>query len=143
MYELLIVSKIGESDGLLSRVEKILKDSSAADVKVEKLGKKTLAYQIKKQAEADYTLMTFNAEGSAISDLTDMLRLEQEALLRYLILVAKAGKLRKKVSKKAERVEEVREEKKPKVTVVTKTKVVEKVKEKKASTKKKVASAKK
>lgn len=127
MYELLIVSKIGESDGLLSRVEKALKDASATELKSDKLGKKVLAYPIKKQTEADYTIFTFNVEGSSIKDLTDLLRLEQEALLRYLILTQKTRKLRKKVAKREEKVVEVKEEKKPKVTVVTKTKVTKEI----------------
>lgn len=121
-YELLVVSKIGESDGLLSRVEKALKDASATELKSDKLGKKVLAYPIKKQTEADYTIFTFNVEGSSIKDLTDLLRLEQEALLRYLILTQKTRKLRKKVTKHEEKVVEKKEESKPKVTVVTKTK---------------------
>ena len=36
MYELVIVSKISETEGLLSRVEKTLKDANATEVKIEK-----------------------------------------------------------------------------------------------------------
>ncbi len=123
MYELLIVSKVSESDGLLSRIEKALTDANAVEVKTDKLGKKQLAYPIKKETEADYTVLTFGAEGAAISNLTGMLRLEQEALLRYLITVQKTRKLRKKVRRVEEKAVEKKEEKKPKVTVVTKTSV--------------------
>lgn len=119
MYELLIVSKISDSDGLLSKIEKTLKDVNAAEVKVEKLGKKVLAYPIKKQTEADYTVFRFSAEGGAVQGLGDMLRLEQETVLRYLITVEKTRKLRRRVTKRVERVEEVPKESKPKVTVVT------------------------
>lgn len=117
MYELLIVSKINDTDGLLSRVEKMLKDASAVDLKMDKLGKKQLAYPIKKQTEADYAVLTFGAEGTVIGNLTDMLRLEQESLLRYLIIKQKARKASKR---KRVVVEEVKEEKTPKVTVITK-----------------------
>ncbi len=138
-YELLLVSKIDSADALVSRVEKVLKDIDASDVKLEKLGKKTLAYQIKKQTEANYFVFNFHAQGSTISDLGDMLRLEQEALLRYLITVEKKRKLRKKVKKAEEKVVEKKEESKPKVTVVTKTSAEVKVKSAKKDSKVKVS----
>ncbi len=133
MYELLIVSKTNDTDGLIARVEKVLGDAQASDVKVDKLGKKQLAYAIKKESEADYTVFMFDAQGAAISDLWDMLRLEQESLLRYLIIKQKA----KKVSKKKKIIaEEVKEKKTPKVTVVTKKATEsEKVRESKSKVK--------
>lgn len=143
MYELLIVSKLSDTDELLARVEKVLKSANAQDLKTDKLGKKNLAYTIKKQTEASYTVLSFNVEGSAISDLTDMLRLEQESLLRYLILTKKTRKLRKKVNKKSEKVEEVKEDKKPKVTVVTKTTEVKTEEKPKPKIVKKTTKAKK
>lgn len=144
MYELLIVSKISETDGLVGRIEKSLKDVNAQDMKTDQLGKKVLAYPIKKQTEANYTIFTFNAEASSVGDVTSKLRLEQEALLRYLVIVKKAKKLRKKVAGKVEKTPEVKEEKKPKVTVAVKTKTVEKPKAKKeVVNKKSVKKAKK
>ncbi len=120
MYELMLVSKIGKGEELLSLVEKNLKNASAVDLVVDKLGKKPLAYTIKKQTEAEFIVMNFNVDGAAISDLTDILRLEQENLLRYLLTVRKNKKIKQK--KQALKKEEVviKEEKaKPKVTVVT------------------------
>lgn len=118
-YELVIVSKVSESDGLLSRVEKALKDAEATEVKIEKLGKKLLAFPIKKQTEADYIMINFEAEGKAISDISQLLRLEQEALLRHLLIKQKVRKApRRRILAKKE-VEEKKVEK-PKVTVVTK-----------------------
>lgn len=130
-YELMIVAKTSGSDGLMSRVEKTLKDISAADVKVDKLGKKTLAFQIKKQTEADYFVLTFSCESSQVAQLSDMLRLEQEDLLRYLFIKAEGKKKvsKSKAVKEPEKIEEVKAEK-PKVTVVTKTEVKKSVGEK-------------
>lgn len=115
----MIVSKIAESDGLLSRVEKALKDANATEVKIEKLGKKLLAYPIKKQTEADYIMLNFEAEGKAIAEISDMLRLEQEALLRHILLKKKI----RKAPRRRHATKRVQEEKKvevPTVTVVTK-----------------------
>ena len=124
MYELMLVSKLGAGDELLSQVEKNLKGASATDLTVDKLGKKPLAYAIKKQTEAEFIVLQFNVEGAAISDLTDILRLEQENLLRYLLVVQKRKKAKqKKFAAKKEEVVVKEEKAKPKVTVVT-TKVV-------------------
>lgn len=120
MYELMIVSTIKGSEGLLSRVEKTLKDADALNLKIEKMGKKQLAYPIKKHAEAEYFLLNFDMEGSALKGVSDMLRFEQEDVLRYIILTVKARKASKR--KNVQKVEEVKveEKEKPKVTVTTK-----------------------
>ena len=140
-YELMIVASTGSNADLLGRVEKALKSANASGVKLDKMGKKQLAYTIKKQQEAEFTVINFEAEGSAISELVDMLRLEQEALLRYLLIKPKTYKIKKK---KGTLPKEVKEEQKaaPKVTVVTKkvekpAKVVAKKEVKKTSKAKK------
>lgn len=119
MYELMIVSTIKGGEGLLSRVEKTLKDADASNLKIEKMGKRQLAYPIKKHAEAEYFLLNFDMEGSALKGISDMLRFEQEDVLRYLILTVKARKASKR--KNVQKVEEVKveEKEKPKVTVTT------------------------
>lgn len=119
MYELVIVAKVDKSDQLISRVEKALKDASATNLKVERLGRKQLAYQIKKQTDANYFVVNFDAEANAIDGFASKLRLEQEDLLRYLIIKSRQIKIRVKKGKKQE-VAEVEVKEAPKVTVVTK-----------------------
>lgn len=138
MYELMIAANIKTSEVLASKVDKALKESNAAGVKFEKLGKKTLAYPIEKQTEADYLLYNFDAEGEAVGKLTDVLRLEQDAVLRYLLVKTKVSK-KSTIGTKGEEgaVEEVKTSK-----VTVKTKVVAKeskkmVKQKKGSKSKK------
>ncbi len=120
MYELMIVATTGGSESLISRVEKLVKDAEGANIKVGKLGKKQLAYPIKKQTEAEYFLLEFEAEGPNLKSITDKLRLEQEDLLRYMLL----GKKEKRLSKKGKKVEVAQKEESKKetakVTVVTK-----------------------
>ena len=136
----MIVSKISESEGLLSRVEKTLKDANATEVKIEKLGKKLLAYPIKKQTEADYIMLNFEAEGKAIAEISEMLRLEQEALLRHILLKKKIRKAPRR-RHAAKRAQEEKKVEVPTVTVVTKTskvtkEIVVKTKEKASKSKK-------
>lgn len=119
-YELMLAANNEKADQLLGRVEKFIKDANGESVKVERLGKKQLAYQIKKQTDATYFVVNFQAEGEAIKPIWDKLRLEQEDLLRYLLIrkEEKKGKKKKKVSQVSEVAQEEKE--KPKVTVVTK-----------------------
>lgn len=120
LYELMIVAKTDKGDSLVNRVQKTIKEKDAKDIKVDNLGKKPLAYPIKKQTDAAYFLINFNASGSSIKPLSDMLRLEQEDLLRYLIVKKQEKKLKAKTKVKAPITETGEEKAKPKVTVAVK-----------------------
>ena len=133
MYELMVIAK---ADGADETVEKHLKDLAVTDSKKQSLGRKQLAYPIKKVTEAEYFLWTFEAEGVAVNQLDNKLRLEQELILRHLLTVfdpkkaAKVGRVssvdkfssgKSEVSSAEQKVEEAEEPKaKPKVTVTTK-----------------------
>ena len=137
-YELMLVASAEKADQLLTRVEKSLKELGAAGIKVDRLGKKVLAYPIKKHADGVYFLVDFEAGTEAIKPFSDKLRLEQEDLLRYLLL--KKEQISTKKSKRAKSVEASQAQEKeetpttkPKVTVVTKTKVSAKVEKKKVT----------
>ena len=135
MYELMVIAG---ADGADETVEKHLKDLAVKDSKKQSMGRKQLAYPIKKVTEAEYFLWTFEAEGSAVNQLDNKLRLEQELTLRHLLTVfdpKKAAKVAKvdmfssgksrvaEVSSvsRAEEKEKAEEPKmKPKVTVTTK-----------------------
>lgn len=118
-YELMIVATVEKGDSLLGRVEKIVKDGGSS-LKVERLGKKALAYSIKKQTEANYYLLNFEAVESFIKPLSDRLRLEQEDLLRYMLLKRIEKKSKGKKKKSAEVAEVEIEKERPKVTVAVK-----------------------
>lgn len=159
---------IAMADGADERVEKHLKDLAVTDSKKQSLGKKQLAYPIKKVTEAEYFLWTFEAEGSAVNQLDNKLRLEQELILRHLLTVfdpkkvAKVDKfssgksstsevdkfdsVKSSVSSAEQKVEEVEPKAvepkaKPKVTVTTK--IVGVKKEQKVEKVKKEEKAKK
>ena len=119
-YELMLVTNTEKGDSLLVRVEKALKEKGS-NLKVERLGKKTLAYKIKKQTDANYYVLSFEAEGSVVGPIVDKLRLEQEDLLRFLLLKKIEKKSRRKIKKVAEEVKEEPKDK-PKVTVAVKSK---------------------
>ena len=120
LYSLMIVGTVDKGDSLLIRVEKVVKETDASGLKVERLGKKTLAYKIKKQTDANYYLLNFEASGSSIKTITDKLRLEQDDLLRYLLLKKIEKKSRGKNKKVVAVLEKESEKEKPKVTVAVK-----------------------
>lgn len=85
-----------DSEKFLARVKKILEEASAANLKVERMGKKLLAYPIAKQTEGEYLLFNFEAEPQAVFEISSALRLEQEQVLRYLLVrVPKVAKVSK------------------------------------------------
>lgn len=134
-YELMLVANVDRADQLLARVEKSLKELNGNSVKVERLGKKALAYEIRKQADATYFRINFAIETESIKPFSDKLRLEQEDLLRYLLIKAHkvSGKKGLKAGTKSLEVggegdKEAKLVKEPKVTVVTKAAVSAKVK---------------
>lgn len=121
MYELMVISSgLVDSDQLLSKVEKVLKDAQVSNVISSKLGKRRLAYPIAKQTEAEYLLFNFEAEGDKLATISESLRLEQEDLLRYLIIRVKPQKAAKKTAK-AKPVDKA-EKRVEKTRVVTETK---------------------
>jgi hypothetical protein len=112
------------------------------------MGKKPLAYKIAKQTEAEYFLFNFDANPVEILTLDRKLRLEQEAVLRHLLIKTKPVKESKKAKVKVESLfqngnvssekkeEASKIEAKPKVTVTTKVTTKPQAK---VTTKKKVA----
>ncbi|MBI2594229.1 30S ribosomal protein S6, partial [Candidatus Curtissbacteria bacterium] len=116
LYELmLIASPKADSKNLIGEVEKTIKNADGSAVKVENLGKKNLAYPIVKEDEGEYFVFNFEAPPDAVKKISDKLRLEREALLRYLIIKSQVGKREKRV-----RVQEPTPQP-PKVTVKTVT----------------------
>src|SRR3990167_7056147 len=106
-YELMaVINPKVDADATAKKIEKFIEDAKAASVKVEKLGRKELAYPIKKQKEADYFLFSFDAGGEEIKGICDKIRLEQEAVLRYLVIKAKAKEIAQKQKKIAQQEEE-------------------------------------
>src|SRR3989344_1397747 len=128
MYELMLVTAPSlETDTIIGKVGKIITENQGNGIKTERLGRKKLAYPIQKQVEAEYILVNFEAPTSAIIPISKKLRMEEEDLLRFLLVKSnpKATKAGSKVKIEEEKEEE---EKKPKVTVVTKVRKTEGVK---------------
>ncbi|OGD97456.1 30S ribosomal protein S6 [Candidatus Curtissbacteria bacterium RIFCSPLOWO2_01_FULL_38_11b] len=143
MYELMLVANVDRADQLLSRVEKNLKEANAVAISVDRLGKKPLAYSIMKQNDAIFFVVSFEAESGSIKSVWDKLRLEQEDLLRYLLIHKPKVKASKKSRKVAAKEEKDEEKEKPKVTVAVKKASTVKSEEERVSEVRKVSKVSK
>ena len=73
-------------DSLLNKVKKVVKDSKGEVTKIDKWGKRKLAYEIKDFNEAIYVVLKFNADEKKISELERIMKLE-ERVIRYLLIL--------------------------------------------------------
>lgn len=122
LYELMVVARVASAEATLGKVEKLIKES-ASNLRISKLGKKNLAYKISGEAEGEYFVFNFEAEGERVNNISQKLRLEQEAILRHLIIARKKKEVEVKIETVAAS-EETEKPQRPKVTVKTVTKKI-------------------
>ena len=70
----------------IKSIERAIKTRGKGEVKHDSLGKKTLAYPIKKFNEGVYINYKFTAQPLAITKIKDALK-HKESILRFVILV--------------------------------------------------------
>jgi small subunit ribosomal protein S6 len=78
-------------DKEVKAAEKIIKDNCDGDVSDQILGKRTLAYAIKKQNEGFYVKYIFTAEPASIARIKDELK-HRESILRSVFFVKENDK---------------------------------------------------
>lgn len=124
MYELMVIGKAENGDSVFAKIEKMVKDAQATSINSQKLGKKSLAYPIRKLMEAQYFLLSFEAPPEAVAAISESLKLEQEQILRYLLTRVKErkGKRADKKVRLAQQVQKVENVEKPKVVLKKETK---------------------
>lgn len=110
-YELMVVGNPKtDSEKLLVLVDKALKDASATNVAVDKIGRKNLTFTIAKQSEGEYFVFNFDADRTQIAVLNQKLRVEQELILRYLLVREQKVRLSKnRIVKEPEQIKVVPE----------------------------------
>jgi small subunit ribosomal protein S6 len=69
-----------ELDKLVSTLQKHVAGSGASVKNVEKMGKRRLAYDVKKFQEGQYVLFTLNSDGKAIHELERRLRVTEPVI---------------------------------------------------------------
>jgi len=118
-YELMYIlsSAVSDNDvpGIASEVDKFITSQGGELLSSEMLGKKKLAYPIKKTRNGFYVLETFRLEGKSLQALDDKLR-SMEPIIRYLVVAL--DEQEKRAAKDAKVQEAMRANRKP---IVAKT----------------------
>jgi small subunit ribosomal protein S6 len=115
-YELMYILSSAVSDNdvppISDEVNKFISDNGGTLLTQEMLGKKKLAYPIKKTRNGFYVLQTFNLEGPKLQPLDDKLR-AIEHIIRYLYVNVEEQERRASKDKSVQ--EKMRASRKPKV----------------------------
>ena len=72
-----------EIDSLVGQVEGVVKDADGAIDKVDKWGKRKLAYRIKKHEEGYYVLIQFSSDAEAVKEIERQFRVN-DLVLKYI-----------------------------------------------------------
>jgi len=88
-YELLFIAQPAlDEEGLnalVTRVQQIMTDQGGQVVHVEQMGRRKLAYPVRKRKEGSYVLIHANLERAAIAELERSLKLSED-VLRYILV---------------------------------------------------------
>ncbi len=84
----LLGSQVADTDvpELSQRVLKHISDFGGTDAKEENLGKKKLAYPIKKTRNGVYVVVNFNMDGKKINEFDARLRTQEHDIIRYILV---------------------------------------------------------
>lgn len=78
-------------NALVDSVQQVMVDNGGEVQKVERLGRRKLAYAIKKRTEGHYVLIHAGLDGTAIGELQRSLRLSEDVLRHMLVRLEETG----------------------------------------------------
>ena len=83
-YETMVILSPGltkeEADKLVDKYADVIKAQGGEVTKVDRMGKRKIAYEMKKQQEGTYALLVFTGPGSIVAELERQMRLNDEVL---------------------------------------------------------------
>src|SRR3989344_9589130 len=89
-YELMYIlgSHVADPDvpAITSQILKFVEDFGGTEVKEEQLGKKKLAYPIKKTRNGHYVVVNFTIEASKVNALDAKIRTQDQNIIRYILV---------------------------------------------------------
>lgn len=89
-YELMYILASGVSDdqvpGVTESVKKIVADFGGENIQEEQLGKKKLAYPIKKTRNGYYVVMNFDMDSTKVNNLDAKIRTQDASIIRYILV---------------------------------------------------------
>jgi small subunit ribosomal protein S6 len=87
-YEVVIIVKPSDEEvtnATIAKFENIIKNTGGTIDKVDRWGKKRLAYEVKDFMEGYYTLINFTAEPATVFELERVLKITDEVLKHMVI----------------------------------------------------------
>ena len=87
-YEVVIIVKPGEEEAInatIAKFENIIKNTDGNVDKVDRWGKKRLAYEVKDFMEGYYTLINFTSESKTVFELERVLKITDDVLKHMVI----------------------------------------------------------
>ena len=83
-YETMVILSPGltkeEADKLVDKYAEVIKTEGGEVSKIDRMGKRKIAYEMNKQSEGTYALIVFTAPGGAIAELERQMRLADDVL---------------------------------------------------------------
>lgn len=87
-YEVMYIVKPMEDEAVeavINKFDTLLANQGAADMQIDRWGKKHLAYEIEDLSEGYYVLLNFNAEPAAVKELDRVMKITDD-VLRHMII---------------------------------------------------------
>jgi len=87
-YEVVIIVKPSDEEvtnATIAKFENIIKNTGGVVDKIDRWGKKRLAYEVKDFMEGYYTLINFTAEPATVFELERVLKITDEVLKHMVI----------------------------------------------------------
>lgn len=89
-YELMYILASSVSDDQIpntaQEIEQFVTDNGGTEITHEQLGKKKLAYPIKKTRNGHYGVIAFTSEGSGVNSLDAKIRTQKATIIRHIIV---------------------------------------------------------
>jgi small subunit ribosomal protein S6 len=83
-YETMVILKPSltkeEADKLVDKYAEVVKTEGGEVGKIDRMGKRKIAYEMKKQQEGTYALIEFRSPGKAVAELERQMRLSDDVL---------------------------------------------------------------
>lgn len=94
IYETVFLSRQDLTEGQVKdqteKYAKVIKDQGGKVLKEEQWGLRTLAYKINKSKKAHYTLIEFDAPGTAVIELERLMRIDEDVMRSLSIRLEEA-----------------------------------------------------
>ncbi len=87
-YEVMFIVKPAEEEGVntvITKFENLIKSNGGTVEKVDRWGKRRLAYEVKDFMDGHYVLMHFSAEPKVIAELDRIMKITDE-ILKHMII---------------------------------------------------------